>query len=408
MVPSACAQQDLSSRSQPNLFQELAEKGEIHIDTREPPQSRHMHLLQERQVGDSESTVPTTAIKPTSTQPDTDAAVIVTDAVATAASAISTDTSAPSNHPDAVSTSISPTVTVVTTPLPSPFDTSIGSNFTDSSCPKFFSKFLSNSTFQSCVPISLLLQNSNSFFRAERSATLLTQTLDSACAAPLAICSPLMANLAAQLIDDSHCGQDFKNQNPLVAQAYAGLVAYEPIYSATCLRATGPTDGTSSTEDEANNKNSNSAPYCFTQAITNTTNSADAYVYYIPLGLSLPVDTDGLANKPSCTQCLRDTMKIFAGYAENKAQPLSRTYLPAATQVDAGCGGGFVATDIKVGSKKPHSNGARVSRRSVFGFVGRSRGGGGGGGSSLLSLASWSMLILLACHSLLWRVVLVF
>lgn len=42
--------------------------------------------------------------------------------------------------------------------LPKPFDTSLGNNFTSPSCPAFFQNFLSNSTFQDCLPFSLLLQ----------------------------------------------------------------------------------------------------------------------------------------------------------------------------------------------------------------------------------------------------------
>lgn len=42
--------------------------------------------------------------------------------------------------------------------LPRPFDSSIGTNFTSSSCPDFFNDFLSNQTFNACLPFSLLLQ----------------------------------------------------------------------------------------------------------------------------------------------------------------------------------------------------------------------------------------------------------
>ena len=42
--------------------------------------------------------------------------------------------------------------------LPQPFDTSLGSNFTSPTCPTFFNSFLSNDTFTSCLPFSLLLQ----------------------------------------------------------------------------------------------------------------------------------------------------------------------------------------------------------------------------------------------------------
>jgi len=56
-----------------------------------------------------------------------------------------------------VSTSIQ-TATSVSTSLPRPFDSSLGNNFTQSSCPQFFNNFLSNATFQECHPFSMLLQ----------------------------------------------------------------------------------------------------------------------------------------------------------------------------------------------------------------------------------------------------------
>lgn len=42
--------------------------------------------------------------------------------------------------------------------LPRPFDSSIGTNFTSTTCPDFFNDFLSNPTFNECLPFSLLLQ----------------------------------------------------------------------------------------------------------------------------------------------------------------------------------------------------------------------------------------------------------
>jgi len=50
------------------------------------------------------------------------------------------------------------TASSVPTSLPRPFDSSIGNNFTEPSCPQFFNDFLSNDTFQECLPFSLLLQ----------------------------------------------------------------------------------------------------------------------------------------------------------------------------------------------------------------------------------------------------------
>lgn len=52
--------------------------------------------------------------------------------------------------------------------LPRPFDSSIGTNFTTSTCPDFFNNFLSNQTFNDCLPFSLLLQVSNITIQAYR------------------------------------------------------------------------------------------------------------------------------------------------------------------------------------------------------------------------------------------------
>ena len=317
------------------FYQELALRGEIYVDRRQPP-SRQGLNLERRQIGDT--VVPTTvaststSTSPTSTSSSHHSTITSANTLA-ANSEISTETEKQSATLG-VSTSTAPTVTVITTPLPTPFDTSLGSNFTSSSCPSFFSTFLANGTFQSCVPVSLLLQNSNSFFRAQRSFTLLTQTLDSACSSSLAICSPLMAKLASELLQDANCGQDYRQQNPLVLQAYNGLVAYEPVYRATCL------------------KSSDTGDYCFTDASTNSSNSADFYPYYTAVGLSLPTTAN-----PTCSQCLKDLMGIFAGYATSTIQPLSRTYLGSAQQVDKGCGSGFVSTDVKVGSVSANAAG---------------------------------------------------
>jgi hypothetical protein len=47
------------------------------------------------------------------------------------------------------------------TRLPQPFDSSIGSNFTSSTCPDFITTFLKDTSFVNCYPFSLLLQVSH-------------------------------------------------------------------------------------------------------------------------------------------------------------------------------------------------------------------------------------------------------
>lgn len=218
------------------------------------------------------------------------------------------------------------------TGLPVPFDTSIGSNFTDPACPQYFSKFLADPTFLSCLPMSLLLQNSMSFFQAARSKELLTKTLDRSCSASLAVCSPLMAQYATELISSTYCQKDYLQQNPLVMQAYAGLNAYEPMYKAACLKANTTGD------------------YCFVEAM-DSSSADDSYPYYTAVGLQLPT-----GSRPTCSSCLRDTMEIFSGYALQTNQPLSQTYLLCAIQVNQQCGESFASTQVKSGSKVQTTN----------------------------------------------------
>lgn len=53
---------------------------------------------------------------------------------------------------------------------------------------------------------------------------------------------------------------------------------------------------------------------------------------------------------PACDSCLRDTMKVFRGFAGNSSQPLSGTYGAAAGDVNVFCGPGFVGEGGVVGN----------------------------------------------------------
>ncbi|TKA53928.1 hypothetical protein B0A55_12302, partial [Friedmanniomyces simplex] len=213
--------------------------------------------------------------------------------------------------------------------LPSPFDSTLGNNFTSPTCPAFFQSFLTNETFQQCLPLSLLLQTSNGFFASAKSAVRLTQTLDATCRANLTICAPLMASLAQQLQLQTNCASDLAMENPTVLQAYNGLVAYQPLYHAGCLTDT-------------------NGAYCFVDAITNASAPTSSYIYYLPLGVQLPSGT-----RPACNTCLQNTMAIFATAADNSSVPLSGDYTSAAQQVDAGCGPEFVEASVEMKSAAP-------------------------------------------------------
>ena len=80
------------------------------------------------------------------------------------------------------------------------------------------------------------LQTSTGFFDASKSFVRITQTLEGTCAANLTTCKNTLNDLATQLVLDSNCAVDYGNDNPQVVQAYNGLVAYEPLYQASCLK----------------------------------------------------------------------------------------------------------------------------------------------------------------------------
>ena len=193
------------------------------------------------------------------------------------------------------------------------------------------------------------MQNSVSFFDASRNSNRLVQTLDKTCNVVFSACSSLMSSFAQDLKKDSNCGQDFRRQNPLVAQAYNGLVAYEPLYHAGC-------------EKDSQND------YCYANAILNRTlaSSSDSFVYYLPLGIPLPAPAT-----PSCSQCQLNTMNIFNEAAANRSQPINSIYVDAARMIDLKCGPTFVNATLPdpiggAGSSAPRSSRPVIS--SVVGF----------------------------------------
>ncbi|KAI9646299.1 hypothetical protein NHQ30_005740 [Ciborinia camelliae] len=206
--------------------------------------------------------------------------------------------------------------------LPAPFDSGFTSNIT-ASCSSFMMGFLANESFKACLPFSLLLQNSNSFFQASKSHFRITQTLDATCSANPTTCSTLMTTLANNLTSPTTCSLDLLAHNPLITQARLGLLAYSTLYTASCL------------------KDPSTSAYCYAQAVTNSSSPTDSYIYYLPLNVSLPVGT-----QPTCNTCLKNTMTIFQQAAGVRTSALARVYPEAASVLDAQCGPGFVNASL--------------------------------------------------------------
>jgi hypothetical protein len=218
--------------------------------------------------------------------------------------------------------------------VPRAFDTGLSNNFTNS-CANFLNRLRSSQEFNDCHPFSLLiqvcyicktrtklianmLQTSSGFFDASKSTLRITQTLDATCGVDTAQCKPILDNFAIELLKETACKADYETDNPLVLQAYNGLVAYQPSYQASCLH-----------DDEGN--------YCFANAVSNTSSPGDAYPYYLPIGQELPG-----GSRPTCNSCLQQAMGVFATYSNNATQPLSKTYTSAAQQISIACGSTFV------------------------------------------------------------------
>lgn len=209
-----------------------------------------------------------------------------------------------------------------TTNLPTPFDSGFTSNVT-STCSSFMMNFLADDSFKACLPFSLLLQNSNSFFQASKSIVRITQTLDASCSANSQSCSNLMNSIASNITSPNACSTDLTAANPLVTQARLGLLAYSTLYTASCLKD--PTNGA----------------YCYAQAVTNTSSPTDSYIYYLPVNVSLPG-----GSQPTCNSCLKDTMAIFEQAGAVRSSAIAGTYEQAAGMINVQCGPGFVNASL--------------------------------------------------------------
>ncbi|KAI0390801.1 hypothetical protein F5Y17DRAFT_468659 [Xylariaceae sp. FL0594] len=287
----------------------------------------------------------------------------------------STSTSTSISTSKSTSTTATTTTTAAASPLPSPFDGALAANFSSGqTCPNFINAFLSDPTFKSCYPVSLLLQGSRSFFEAEKSFFSITRVLDAACAANVDTCKGYFDALASRLIDDATCGKDYELGNALVVDAYMGMRTYETVYRATCLMSDSSDSSHSSSSSSPGGKNfsSKSDPdpdpdggdggdadgaktYCFANAVTNRSTPSNAYLYYLPFNHTLPP-----TSAPACGSCTKQTMQIYQAATADRKSDIASSYAAAASQINAECGPGFVNTTLAaavVGSSATASSG---------------------------------------------------
>ncbi|KAM0279897.1 hypothetical protein ACHAQH_004337 [Verticillium albo-atrum] len=205
--------------------------------------------------------------------------------------------------------------------LPSPFDSSMASTFTNTdnaACPTFINALLSNPDFKRCYPVSMLLLSSNGFFEASKSLVNIVRVLDAGCEADLDFCKVHLSSVAEELIKEENCGPDYKKGQAVVRDAYVGLTTYETVYKATCLQS----------KDDA--------MYCYATATT-FKDASNIYPYHLPFNLTFP----GSAT-PDCSWCLSETMAIYHSQAADRRKLISLTYQSAARQINTVCGPEFV------------------------------------------------------------------
>ncbi|KAF8542906.1 hypothetical protein BDD12DRAFT_875591 [Trichophaea hybrida] len=204
------------------------------------------------------------------------------------------------------------------------FDSVSLTNNLTSDCSQFLTFITANNEFKNCLPLSGLLRDSTSFFDImNQGAFQTTAIMDRMCAVNFTGCANFMDNYSGQIRQDRFCHSDYESMNPVVMDMYTTLIAYRPLYSAGCLKA----------------KNGD---YCFVDAVTDTQNHDDLYIYSLPLGTHLPA-----SSRFTCNDCLKRTVSIFSIPAGNTTQLLSDTYKSAAELINSGCGANFTNTTVE-------------------------------------------------------------
>lgn len=162
-----------------------------------------------------------------------------------------------------------------------------------------------------------------------------------------------MNSFAEQLTTEDACAADLKLGNPSVTQALNGLIAYQPLYAAGCMK---DSDGNYCKMNPSCSRRSMLMTPGFANAVTNDTSTEDSFIYYLPLGTKLPG-----GSRPTCNTCLTDTMAVFHVAAGNDTQPLSQTYPDAAGLINLECGPNFVNTTVAQLGSATSLRGAGIS-----------------------------------------------
>ncbi len=192
----------------------------------------------------------------------------VTSLLASAVIATSSRAPAPSVLPQAPETP----PPVAPQPVPTPLDTSISEPL-GSACMTYLTHLLSNSTFLSCLPFSLLIQTSNSYRSQLNAATgsgnysYLNELIAYASSPQPSseTCDKAFEGFAEAARDRGNCGEDLTKGIPVARQTRRGLVNYAAVRTAAGL------------------VNPDTGSYCYLEAVANE-RPDDAYLWQLPMG----------------------------------------------------------------------------------------------------------------------------
>jgi hypothetical protein len=221
------------------------------------------------------------------------------------------------------------------TPFPQPYDTTLSSNFSTTSCYNFFLNMTQTDALRSCRPFSLLLTHSQAFITAQDDINATNTAIWGTCNTALSSnqCDLNMAWFASSL--RSSCATDLSDRNLMAVSALIGLQAFDLMRQAAC-----------SVDPVAN-------AYCYVEAVASSDPSS-YYFYQLPLGQTVPQITSGACN--SCTKSLM-SMYLAALSSANVTSltGLQATYGDAATKLNNVCGSSYAQTTTVASSSAPPS-----------------------------------------------------
>ncbi|GAW04897.1 hypothetical protein LENED_006716 [Lentinula edodes] len=290
-------------------------------------------------------------------QESTDISVSVATGTATASELVTpTSTALSSTSGSAtITTSIPatsqtlPTIpdSVLPTPFPQPWDSSITQNFSTQSCYNFFLNMTNSDDFRSCRPFGLLQNTSDDFADLQSNLTALNAVVWGTCNPTIGVdqCTTNMATFAASL--QSACAQDLQDSNLYAVSTLQALNAYSLTQSAGCL----------------NDPSTDS--YCYVKAVHNT-NPSDLYFYSLVSGVSISNSTT-----LTCSTCTKSLMSLYVNALNVNASQLmelASVYASAEALASSSCGSSYaqVSTNTQADSSNSASKSSSTSL-NIFG-----------------------------------------